>query len=104
MRHKEIRLYQTREGKRPFLEWFRSLKDNAIKTKIRMRLDRVELGNLGDYKSLGDGVYELRFKMGIRIYFGQVGNIVVLLLHGGNKRTQVKDIKRAREYWSNYHA
>jgi putative addiction module killer protein len=64
---------------------------------------RVLLGNLGDYKSLGDGLYELRFNEGIRVYFSQIGQ--TLLLTGGNKNTkrdQSADIEKARGYLRNY--
>lgn len=62
------------------------------------------LGNLGDYRSVGDGVFELRIKYGsgYRIYFGQIGLTIVLLLCGGDKSTQEKDIRLAKEYWGNY--
>jgi putative addiction module killer protein len=69
------------------------------------RLDRVETGNLGDYKSVGDGVFELRlpFGPGYRIYFGEVGATIVLLLCGGDKSSQKKDVVKAKEYWNLYH-
>ena len=62
------------------------------------------LGNLGDYKPLGDGVYELRIKAGpgYRVYFGILGNSVILLLCGGDKGSQDRDILKAKEYWSRY--
>lgn len=70
----------------------------------RGRLDRVRLGNLGQYRSAGEGVFELKidFGPGYRVYFGQEGNTVVILLCGGDKKTQDKDIKSAREYWADY--
>lgn len=69
--------------------------------RIRKRILRIEDGNLGDYKSLGDGVFELRFFFGAgyRVYFGIIGETVVLLLCGGDKSTQNKDIKKAKEIW-----
>jgi len=103
MLHKEIRIYKAKNGNMPFLEWFRSLRDKSVKARVRDRLDRVELGNLGDYKSVGEGVFELRFSSGTRVYFGQAGRIVVLLLQGGNKKSQRKDIQKAKEFWSEYH-
>ena len=71
---------------------------------IRTRLDRVALGNLGDCEPVGEGVSELRiaFGPGYRVYFAQDGDTIVLLLCGGDKSTQVKDIKRAKEYWADY--
>ena len=101
---KEILLYQTQAGKSPFEEWLNSLRDRKGAAKIRVRIDRVQLGNLGQYRSVGEGVLELKidFGPGYRVYFGQEGNTVVILLCGGDKRTQDKDIKSAREYWADY--
>jgi putative addiction module killer protein len=101
---KEIQRYITANGKVPFSEWFESLPNITIQSKIISRLNRVAAGNLGDYKSVGKGVFELRidYGSGYRIYFGQVGNIIILLLCGGDKSTQDKDIHKAQEYWQNY--
>ena len=61
-------------------------------------------GNLGDYRSVGEGVCELKidYGPGYRVYFGQIGSTIVLLLCGGNKSTQEQDIRRAIEYWTDY--
>ena len=69
-----------------------------------MRLDRVSLGNFGDCRSVGEGVQELRidYGPGYRVYFGQLGSTIVLLLCGGDKSTQAKDINLAHYYWSEY--
>jgi putative addiction module killer protein len=101
---REIQRYVTIDGRVPFLEWFSSLKEPKLQSIIDKRLDRVQLGNLGDCKSVGSGVYELRidYGSGYRIYFGQVGLTVVLLLCGGDKGTQDRDIERAQEYWEDY--
>jgi putative addiction module killer protein len=71
---------------------------------VRARLNRIRLGNFGDCKSVGGGVVELRidFGPGYRVYFGRDGRLVVVLLCGGDKRTQARDILRAREYWKEY--
>ncbi|MCP2727066.1 type II toxin-antitoxin system RelE/ParE family toxin [Limnofasciculus baicalensis] len=100
----EIKLLETDEGKVPFEEWYNSLKDKVTKVKIRRRLDRIELGNFGDTESLGEGVYELRihFGAGYRIYFTRVGNVIVVLLGGGDKSTQKRDIAKAKEMWQRY--
>lgn len=103
MNNKTIRYYQARSGKSPFVEWFEKIRDKVIKFKVIQRLKRLELGHYGDCKSLGDGVFELRFSIGIRIYFGEVGKTIVVLLIGGNKRSQKKDIDKAKKYWSEYH-
>ena len=69
-----------------------------------MRLKRMEAGNFGDVKPEGEGVSELRFHTGkgIRIYFGQEGTQLVILLAGGDKSTQERDIQRAKAYWKDY--
>ncbi|WP_103670464.1 type II toxin-antitoxin system RelE/ParE family toxin [Pseudanabaena sp. BC1403] len=101
---REIRQYITAEGKIPFDEWINSLRDIRAKARIEQRLDRLLLGNLGDYKPIGDGIYELRidYGNGYRIYFGQIGLVVILLLCGGDKSTQNRDIRKAKEYWQDF--
>ena len=101
---REIQRYTTPDGKVPFSEWLDSLRDLKAKFKIDGRLDRVGTGNLGDYRSVGEGVYELRINYGpgYRVYFGQVGTTIVLLLIGGDKSTQEQDINKAKEYWTDY--
>lgn len=98
----EIREYITAEGKIPFREWLRSLRDNKAKAKVTIRINRVRLGNLGDTKGVGNGVHELRIKYGpgYRVYYGHEGKQIVLLLCGGDKSTQKKDIKLAHAYWT----
>lgn len=90
VRPREIRNYLTVDGKNIFDEWLDSLRDRRAKAKIRARLDRVEDGNLGDSKSVGEGVFELRidYGLGYRIYFGQEEIIIIILLCGGDKSTQ----------------
>lgn len=82
-----------------FTEWLDSLNDNLLKGVILARLKRVALGLKGDVKSVGDGVYELRIHMGAgwRVYFTERNGELIVLLYGGNKRTQAKDIKKAKE-------
>lgn len=101
---KKILTYVTTEDRCPFDEWLDGLKDNKAIAQIQKRLIRVELGNLGDYKSVGSGVLELRihYGSGFRVYFGQQGNELVILLCGGDKSSQDKDIKLAQEYWTDY--
>ena len=102
----DIRKYQLQDGKIPFDIWINNLRDKRAKAKILIRLKRVELGHMGDARSVGEGVYELRITEGqaYRIYYGNTGNEIVLLLSGGNKSTQHKDIKTAKQYWSQYNA
>lgn len=101
---KELAIYVTQNGKQPFIEWLESLKDKTLRYRIKERLDRVSLGNFGDCKSLKNGLMELRFTFGsgYRIYYGEDGDSIVLLLCGGDKSTQSKDIKKAQQYWQDY--
>lgn len=96
-----LRNYKTQSGKIPFLDWFNTIKDPMVRHRIRRRLDRVEVGNFGDYKILEEGVCELRldFGPGFRLYFAEQGDAIVILLCGGDKSTQEKDIKTAKKYW-----
>lgn len=98
---KQLRYYVAPTQKIPFLEWLNHLKDPQIRARIRTRLDRLEQGNYGDYKSVGDGVFELRldFGSGYRIYYAEAGDCLVILLCGGDKRTQTADIQTAKRYW-----
>ena len=99
----ELQKYVTATGRCPFDEWFATL-DSQTQARIDVRLDRVSLGNFGDYKSVGGGVYELRFFFGAgyRIYYGLVGKRIVLLLVGGEKKRQNKDIGLAQALWKAY--
>jgi putative addiction module killer protein len=101
---KIIAIYIRENGDCPFKKWMFSLKDKALVARFKARLARVELGNFGDTKSVGNGVRELRFVFGTgyRKYSGLDGDKLVLLLAGGDKSTQEKDIKLAYRYWSDY--
>ena len=101
---REICYFLTKDGSSPFITWVKALRDRKAQNKIELRLKRVELGNLGDYKSVGEGVYELRLDVGpgYRIYFAQVGKTLILLLCSGDKSTQDKDIQQAQQYWRSY--
>jgi putative addiction module killer protein len=100
----EILEYLTDSGQNPFRKWLEGLRDRQARAKIRVRLNRIRLGNFGDCKSVGGGVNELRipYGPGYRVYFGRKGNEVVILLYGGHKKTQSKDIALAQEYWEDY--
>ena len=101
---KELQIYRTSSGREPVTEWLKSLRDLKTRTRIQARFDRIESGNLGDHKSVGDGIFELRFQFGTgyRIYFGEVDNTIILLLYGGDKSSQDRDIERAKAYWQEY--
>ena len=101
---RQLEIYSTNDGKEPFEDWMKALKDVAGRAAIRARLERVEEGNFGDHESVGDGVFELRinFGPGYRVYYGQDGKVIVLLLNGGDKSTQEKKIKKAKKYWQDY--
>jgi putative addiction module killer protein len=101
---KTVIIYRTPTGKEPFTDWLNSLRDPKTRRRILRRLLRVAQGIYGDYKSVGDGVLELRFFFGsgYRVYFGEDGDTLVILLTGGDKDSQSRDIKRAQRYWKEY--
>lgn len=99
----EVVVYETEEGRAPFDEWFNAL-DTQAALKVTSVIVRIEAGNLGDIKPVGQGVSERRitFGPGYRLYFGKDGQKIVVLLTGGTKRRQSEDIKQAQTYWANY--
>lgn len=102
----EIRRYINRLGIDVVGQWLTGLKDAKAQAKIITRIDRLSVGNFGDSKSLGAGLYELRIDWGpgYRVYYAFTGKACVLLLCGGDKRKQSADIKRALEYFKDYRA
>jgi putative addiction module killer protein len=101
---KDVIFYADEAGKEPFADWLDELKDKQSRKRIETRLLRLEQGNYGDCKPVGDGVSELRmfFGPGYRVYFGEdTGNIIVLLC-GGDKDSQTQDIETAKIYWKEY--
>lgn len=82
-----------------YAEWFAGLRDRRVKTRIDIRIRRLSLGNAGDVKPVGEGVSELRIRdgPGYRVYFLQRGDWLLILLAGGDKATQDRDIRRAKE-------
>ena len=101
---KEVRLFRTKLGRIPFMEWLQALPDLRARQKIQARIDRVSLGDLGDAKSVGEGIHELKinFGPGYRLYCGFDGDAVVILVLGGTKGTQNEDIQKAKAFWSEY--
>lgn len=92
-------MYQIRQTE-AFSTWLAALSNKQAKARILARLDSVRLGNLGDTKSLGGGIHEFRVHVGpgYRVYFSQHRRVVVILLCGGDKSTQSRDIARARRF------
>jgi putative addiction module killer protein len=91
-------------GKSLYADWLKNLRDTKAKAKIMMQADKMELGLFGDVESIGDGLSELRLHCGpgYRVYYGKEGQQIYLLLCGGDKSTQSKDIKKAKECWKNH--
>jgi putative addiction module killer protein len=104
---REFLFYETANGQAPAREWLDQIEasDKVLYGIISNRLDRVSAGNVGDCEPVGEGVSELRIDIGpgYRIYFGIDGDFIILLL-GGMKKTQTRDIKRAKEFWGDYNA
>jgi len=101
---KEFIIYQAQNGKEPLTLWIEDIKDSSFKARIKTRLIRILNGNLGDHKYLKDGVSELRFDFsaGYRIYYSELDNIIIMLLCGGDKSNQNRDIKKAVEFLKDY--
>ena len=98
-----VREYLTRDRRSPFREWLDGL-DVAVGARVQARVLRFETGNLGDHKTVGGGVWEARldFGPGYRLYFGKDGRSAILLLAGGSKASQTKDIGQAQGFWRDY--
>jgi len=101
---KTVKIYRAANGSIPFEEWIENLKDVTGRARIKVRIDRVIQGNYGDYGSLGAGIIELRVHHGpgYRVYAGLIDLNTVVLLCGGDKSSQEKDIARAYEYWNDF--
>lgn len=101
---RQLEVYETPSGSCPFDEWLDNLRDAKARARIEVRLDRLEQGNFGDCEPVGEGVHELKmdFGPGYRAYFAEKTSTIVLLLLGGDKSTQNRDIKTAKAYWRQY--
>ena len=99
----EVREYLDRRGRSPFGMWFNQL-DKTVAAKVTVGLTRVALGNFSNVKSVSGGVFEFKidYGPGFRIYFGRDGKAVVILLGGGSKKRQSKDIQDAILRWNDY--
>ena len=102
MKPKKVFIYEV-NGKEPYSIWLKSL-PISDRARIMARIARVEVGNLGDCRSVGDGVFELKFHFGpgYRVNFGEIDDTIIILLNGGAKKSQKKDIKKAKECWTEY--
>jgi putative addiction module killer protein len=98
-----IREYLTSSGANPFRRWLSSL-DTKIRARVQARIFKAESGNLGSYRSVGGGIFELKldFGPGYRIYFSFTEKETLLLLIGGDKSSQKKDIRKAITYLESY--
>jgi putative addiction module killer protein len=99
----DIRYYVASGGHQPFAKWFADL-DPVARAKVTRALARMEQGNLSNVKSVGEGVleYKIDFGPGYRVYFGRDGEVLVILLTGGTKKRQQRDIDAAIAYWQDY--
>ena len=100
---RSVVFYIDQSGRKPFVEWLENL-SISFQDRVLRRLQRVQLGNWGDYKRIGGGIFELRlhFGKGYRIYCAEDVDTVIVLLCGGNKDKQRKDVSLAKRYWDNY--
>jgi putative addiction module killer protein len=101
---KEILIYDLENGKEPFSIWLKSIKDNLTRARIKSAVLKMANDNFADYKKLNNDISEIRlhFGSGYRIYFSELDNIIILLLCGGDKSTQTKDIEKAKVYLKDY--
>jgi putative addiction module killer protein len=99
----EVRYYVAEDGRSPYADWF-SLLDPVARTKVAAAIVRIEHGNLSNLKPVGNGVFEYRinFGPGYRVYLGRDGDAVVILLAGGTKKRQQRDIEAAADFWRAY--
>lgn len=97
----EITKIELENGRIPFNDWFETLHDKKVRVAIDARLARVRAGNFGDHEPVGSGVFELKLDIGpgLRVYYGQQDRRMVVLLGGGDKSRQSRDIKRAIQLW-----
>jgi len=100
----DLIVYEQSQGQCPFEKWLNSLRDKQAQTRIARRIRQVQNGALGDWKPVGEGVLELRIDVGAgyRVYCGRHGDTFVILLCGGDKSSQDKDIERAKDFWADW--
>ena len=99
---RDVRNYITLEGRNPLRQWVTHLRDKKAIANVQRRIARLQEGNFGDFKRLNRDLYELRINYGpgYRVYFGMLTSRLVILLCGGRKETQQRDIVKAQNYWN----
>jgi putative addiction module killer protein len=99
----EVRYYVADDGHSPYADWFASL-DSVARAKVAAAIVRIGQGNLSNVKPVGEGVleYRINFGPGYRVYLGRDGDVLVILLTGGTKKRQQRDIVAATEFWRRY--
>ncbi len=102
----DVLIFETADGRAPFYEWLMGIRDRSTKARVETHIDRLALGNFSNCAPVGEGVSELKinFGPGYRVYFGQDGRNLIILLIGGKKDTQSADVKLATAYWREYNA
>ena len=100
----ELEQYLSTDGDAPFTDWLEQLRDSMARVRVAKRLTKLRAGLMGDWKVVGGGVIELRedYGPGYRVYCALHGTTLIVLLAGGDKRTQQKDIERAQSYWQDW--
>lgn len=100
----EVKVYCTEMGVEPFSVWLSGLRSSKAKSAVARAVTKMEVGLLNDVKSVGEGVQEYRIHLekGYRIYFGNDGGELVILLSGSDKKGQKKEIECAKSYWKDY--
>lgn len=101
---RQIVILRLDDDSSPFLDWLDGLKDSVLVRAVDSRITRIRDGNFGDHKGVGEGVFELRIPKGpgLRVYYGLHGEELVIILGGGDKRSQNKDIEGAKDLWRKY--
>lgn len=100
----KISVYTDQRGNCPYAKWLASLRDPKARARVIMQVDRMELGLFGDSAPIGEGLSELRihFGRGYRVYYGKERSEQYLILYGGDKSTQTRDIETAKAYWRDH--